>query len=340
MNPMLRYGSQGPQVKTLQAALNVWPQRRSPNLTLDGMFGPRTRGKVVEFQGANRLVPDGIVGPKTWEQLKPLINAIVDLIPPPENEKAAQERIVNAAKIAHNYFGWGAGPVVPGQAPHKIAAARCVNNPDPRANKPVNSCQAQVMGNANPNGVYCCKLVDAKMRGPRQGGDQLRMLFQVAGAGSNTQVIASTISLKAVDSWNPPGGGHKNIHDLNSYDIGQWCGIFCYYVYRTAGIDLGGWVNHGTNVWGGHGEQPKFHRFTNPADAPRGSIGCMGGHGGSNHHFIVIDNKEGLIHSIDGNADDPQQYGIENGVQSVIAQRKRSHWELTQAQSYFLFPRL
>jgi hypothetical protein len=36
MNPMLRYGSTGEHVKTLQAALNIWPQRQPPSLAVDG----------------------------------------------------------------------------------------------------------------------------------------------------------------------------------------------------------------------------------------------------------------------------------------------------------------
>lgn len=34
-----------------------------------GFFGPITKRAVIRFQKANRLTPDGIVGPKTWEKL-------------------------------------------------------------------------------------------------------------------------------------------------------------------------------------------------------------------------------------------------------------------------------
>lgn len=31
-------------------------------------------------------------------------------------------------------------------------------------------------------------------------------------------------------------------------DLPAWCGIFCYYVYRTAGINLGGRTSHHDNL--------------------------------------------------------------------------------------------
>jgi hypothetical protein len=36
---------------------------------VDGEFGPLTEAKVRQFQRDNGLVPDGIVGPKTWEKI-------------------------------------------------------------------------------------------------------------------------------------------------------------------------------------------------------------------------------------------------------------------------------
>lgn len=59
--PTLRRGGGGDWVKLLQTALNL-PQ-------VDGLFGPRTEAAVRQFQRDNALVPDGIVGPKTWARL-------------------------------------------------------------------------------------------------------------------------------------------------------------------------------------------------------------------------------------------------------------------------------
>ena len=37
---------------------------------IDGKLGPRTERAIIAFQKANDLVPDGIVGRKTWAKLK------------------------------------------------------------------------------------------------------------------------------------------------------------------------------------------------------------------------------------------------------------------------------
>lgn len=58
--PMLRQGMSGPDVKDLQRLLGV---------TVDGSFGPRTRGAVVMFQRRKQLLPDGNVGRMTWAAL-------------------------------------------------------------------------------------------------------------------------------------------------------------------------------------------------------------------------------------------------------------------------------
>jgi peptidoglycan hydrolase-like protein with peptidoglycan-binding domain len=50
-------------VKQLQAKLK---------LTIDGIFGPETEATVRVFQRDHDLVPDGIVGPKTWRELDKL----------------------------------------------------------------------------------------------------------------------------------------------------------------------------------------------------------------------------------------------------------------------------
>jgi hypothetical protein len=66
---MLWIGSVGDDVTELQALLNAETPTSLAPLAEDGIFGPLTRARVVEFQWQNGLTPDGIVGPLTWAQL-------------------------------------------------------------------------------------------------------------------------------------------------------------------------------------------------------------------------------------------------------------------------------
>ncbi len=59
-----RRGCSGPAVRDVQSALNR-RMRPSPNLILDGEFGPATRRAVLAFQRKHWLVEDGEVGPCT-----------------------------------------------------------------------------------------------------------------------------------------------------------------------------------------------------------------------------------------------------------------------------------
>lgn len=38
--------------------------------TVDGIFGPETRSKVIDFQAKMNLVQDGIVGENTWKAIE------------------------------------------------------------------------------------------------------------------------------------------------------------------------------------------------------------------------------------------------------------------------------
>jgi len=59
--PTLRRGSAGPMVVALQQALGIEPA--------DGLFGAHTEAAVRRAQRSRGLVPDGIVGPKSWASL-------------------------------------------------------------------------------------------------------------------------------------------------------------------------------------------------------------------------------------------------------------------------------
>lgn len=63
---LLKLGSEGEDVKKVQAALN---EIFEDQLRLDGKFGPRTKEMVEAFQDDQGLNVDGVVGPITWRKL-------------------------------------------------------------------------------------------------------------------------------------------------------------------------------------------------------------------------------------------------------------------------------
>ena len=68
--PVLRKGSDGMSVAMLQDKLNFI---NGCALTLDGIFGDKTKQQVMIFQKNNNLVVDGLVGPATLEALNNII---------------------------------------------------------------------------------------------------------------------------------------------------------------------------------------------------------------------------------------------------------------------------
>ena len=61
LNQVLRKGSRGPLVAEVQEKLNIEPA--------DGIFGPGTERLIKEWQAANGLTADGILGPNTLGKL-------------------------------------------------------------------------------------------------------------------------------------------------------------------------------------------------------------------------------------------------------------------------------
>lgn len=59
---LIQYGQKNQLVQDLQAALN----QNGAQLTVDGDFGEATLAAVKEYQRANNLIVDGVVGDRTW----------------------------------------------------------------------------------------------------------------------------------------------------------------------------------------------------------------------------------------------------------------------------------
>jgi peptidoglycan hydrolase-like protein with peptidoglycan-binding domain len=76
--PTIQVGSTGDEVTTVQTCLKVPP--------VDGSFGDRTERAVRQFQVDQKLKPDGIVGPKTWDALEHVYRLPPYVPPPPADE--------------------------------------------------------------------------------------------------------------------------------------------------------------------------------------------------------------------------------------------------------------
>ena len=106
---VLRQGSRGPDVITLQYLLNViaeyYPGIPAP--TQDGIFGSGTQQSVVAFQRAMQLTPDGMVGPLTWRTLYEVYQGIERNIPSVKPETGSFEYTVQSGDslwlIANRY---------------------------------------------------------------------------------------------------------------------------------------------------------------------------------------------------------------------------------------------
>lgn len=65
-NPTIRKGSTGNPVRRAQKRLSLGGYDTGG---VDGIFGAATEATVKRFQGDRSLVKDGIVGPKTWNEI-------------------------------------------------------------------------------------------------------------------------------------------------------------------------------------------------------------------------------------------------------------------------------
>lgn len=85
-------GDSGRVVRDVQGVLGV---------TVDGIFGPKTEAALVAWQRANRLVPDGIIGPVTLAKMHRELIAGVDVshYQPPLNWGAAAASGVRFAYV-------------------------------------------------------------------------------------------------------------------------------------------------------------------------------------------------------------------------------------------------
>src|SRR4029453_19047625 len=77
---VLREGASGELVQSVQRTLNA-RLSPSPDLSIDGDFGPATKAAVKAFQRSKGLEATGEVGPETFAALGALVEA--EAVPPP-----------------------------------------------------------------------------------------------------------------------------------------------------------------------------------------------------------------------------------------------------------------
>lgn len=302
--PALSFGSVGEAVLLLQRALNVAPTKL-PRLKEDSNFGPKTRGRVMEFQGQKNVVKDGVVGPVTWAQLEPFVKELLKILdknfPAAGDENALRQRIVDVAKASFDTWGWGADKEVTPDGSARIAAARGVG--------------PTMAG-----------------RRARQGGVALASIYAMAGAGGDKCLtIATTMENVYQQDVRDPVVKEKRRNAINQEDIGSWCGIFATYCYRAAGLKVS-WDLVRL-------QSADYFEKLGANDAVRkGDIGVCDKQ--TNHHFIVVrDASPGEhVHSIDGNVGNPSEMTV-SPWNSVISTRYYKRVTLAGKAGIFLRPR-
>lgn len=95
---VLRQGSSGPDVITLQYLLNIVSEYYPgiPRPAQDGIFGSGTRQAVIAFQQIMGLQADGIVGPLTWNSLYNAYHGIDQNSPSPAPDPGTSTYVVQA----------------------------------------------------------------------------------------------------------------------------------------------------------------------------------------------------------------------------------------------------
>jgi hypothetical protein len=269
---VLRFGSQGAEVRRLQEALNHVPG--SAHLVPDGMFGPLTHDRVCSFQKQRGLVADGIVGPLTLGVLKPFLDLLDKAAP--AMEAVLRERIRVEALAQHAMMGW---------------------------NHPM---QAPPPGALN---ISLRRMTDAATRA-RQGGPGLLSILHGGGAGANYQTRAMTIPAGMAAGELDPDDAVNDEREYsrrrNADDILSWCGVFALHVLRRSGVTVAGWAESGglTSQVPKPGDPAGTRRALRqiaPVEVGIGDIGVMSP-AGRNHHFVVVGRNGGTLDTVDGNA--------------------------------------
>ncbi|MFO1303337.1 MAG: peptidoglycan-binding domain-containing protein [Burkholderiales bacterium] len=103
----LSIGAMGSDVTRNQYALNLAGKSRLPQLETDGLFGPKTRARVMEFQRNNGLIADGVIGRLTRTKLgtsDPMTDAPATSVGGRQTELDLARSIALAVKAGINHW--------------------------------------------------------------------------------------------------------------------------------------------------------------------------------------------------------------------------------------------
>lgn len=273
MPKKLTIGSFGSEVVQLQNFLNLLPSFL-PRLLADGNFGNKTKTRTVEFQRNSSLVPDGVVGPVTWAAL---LEIVARLLPP--------------------------GSIPPGSIP----PAELPPSVDPTLIKRLEVIRI-ARTEAERNGINLLAAKNAGRKDPandyayRLGYENLIKYFRVAAPkpGTGTSFYDEDHIAYLIN----PGQLAPMKH---------WCGIFVLWVFKTAGLPVGNWIDARglADVSGIKGVNDK-----------RGEIrGCVGYVDQPHqHHFIIeevfTDKFVKKVKTIDGNSFPSSNFNA-NGIKNL-----------------------
>ncbi|MGL5352384.1 MAG: peptidoglycan-binding domain-containing protein, partial [Clostridium sp.] len=86
---IIREGDRGDNVKTIQTWLSKISTKypNIPAVSVDGIFGSKTKDAIIQFQKTFGLSPDGLVGSLTWDKLYEIYKTIDSPVLPPAETK-------------------------------------------------------------------------------------------------------------------------------------------------------------------------------------------------------------------------------------------------------------
>ena len=275
----LRQGTQGPDVAFMQMLLNTIPQTLLQRLIEDGVFGRKTRERVVEFQKNAKLITDGVIGPQSWAMLDQLTQF---LLPPgktpdtpdtpgtlgawrsePFREAVLRVALAEALPVSKvsDFLS-----LTPDQSP---------NDPTPLGKTPTKTPARWRFGWQRLKQYY-----DQTVIGIGVGSNYWRQTNEIKISG-NLEIITHLNGVRG-SNWRIP-----NIADPNK-DGMQWCGIFATWCWIQAGVPTK-WPFGGPPT----GVKRRLHGHAYPAPKP-GDILVQ--EGSRAHHCVLLPDDAGPGH--------------------------------------------